>query len=169
MQLLNMIEEACCGKNAQEFVTMLANNYQTVSEYMESDKQFSESFKMSCIRLSNTTSYLYQFVGSLGLCGQDRPTSFATVMNLLHIVVSPAKHNRMMSGFLIKVIFMFCYLMMGVQAEKFELKTTADHVLISTNIDTVEYVTATEIFPLDPIFDQIGRLNSSLSMIQGLL
>ena len=101
MQVLNMIEEASCGKNAQEFVTTLANQYQTVSEYMESDEQFRESFKMSCIKLSNSTSYMYQFVGSLGLVGQDRPTSFATVMNLLHIVVSPTKHNRMMAAFLI--------------------------------------------------------------------
>ena len=164
-----MIEEASCGKNAQEFVTTLANQYQTVSEYMESDEQFRESFKMSCIKLSNSTSYMYQFVGSLGLVGQDRPTSFATVMNLLHIVVSPTKHNRMMAAFLIKVIVIFSCLIMGVQAGDFEVKTTADHVLISTNIATVEYAEITEIFPLDPIFNQIARLNGSLSMIQGLL
>ena len=164
-----MVEEAICGKNAQEFVTMLANQYQTVSEYMESDEQFRESFKMSCIKLSNSTSYMYQFLGSLGLVGEDRPTSFATVMNLLHIVVSPKKHNRMMAGFLIKVIVIFSYLILGVQAGDYEIKTTADHVLISSNIDTVEYAEITELFPLEPIFSQVSQLNSTLSMIQGLL
>ena len=94
MQLLNMVEEAICGKNTQEFIELLANQYQSVSEYMESDENFKESFKMSCVRLSNSTSYMYQFLGGLGLVGEDRPTSFATVMNLLHIVVSPKKHNE---------------------------------------------------------------------------
>ena len=168
-QLLNMVEEASCGKNAQEFVTMLSNHYQTVSEYMRTDKQFSESFKMSCIKLANTTSYMYHFVASLGLVGQDRPTSFATIMNLLHIVVSPEKHNRMMAGFLIKVMFLLSYLMRGIHAENYEIKTTENHVLISTQISTIEYVEITEAFSLDPIFTQIERLNDSLSIIQSLL
>merc|ERR1712212_35016 len=64
---------------------------------------------MSCVKLSNSSSYMYQFLGGLKLVGEDRPTSFATVMNLLHIVVSPKKHNRMMAGFLIKVILIISY------------------------------------------------------------
>ena len=39
-----MVEEAVCGKNTQEFVELLANQYQSVSEYMESDENFKESF-----------------------------------------------------------------------------------------------------------------------------
>ena len=169
MQLLNMVEEAVCGKNTQEFVELLANQYQSVSEYMESDENFKESFKMSCVRLSNSTSYMYQFLGGLGLVGEDRPTSFATVMNLLHIVVSPKKHNRMMAGFLTKVILIISYLIMGVQAGDYKIETTAEHVLISSNIDTVEYAEISERFSLEPIFNQILKLNSTLSLIQGLL
>ena len=164
-----MVEEAICGKNTQEFVELLANQYQSVSEYMESDENFKESFKMSCVRLSNSTSYMYQFLGALGLVGEDRPTSFATVMNLLHIVVSPKKHNRMMAGFLIKVILILSCLTLEVQAEDYKIETAADHVLISSNIDTVEYAEITEQFSLEPIFNQISKINSTLSLIQGLL
>ena len=169
MELLNMVEEAVCGKNTQEFVELLANQYQSVSEYMESDENFKESFKMSCVRLSNSTSYMYQFLGGLGLVGEDRPTSFATVMNLLHIVVSPKKHNRMTAGFLTKVILIIFYLIMGIQAGDFKIETTAEHVLISSNIDTVQYTEISERFSLEPIFNQISKLNSTLSLIQGLL
>ena len=137
MELLNMVEEAVCGKNTQEFVELLANQYKSVSEYMESDENFKESFKMSCVRLSNSTSYMYQFLGGLGLVGEDRPTSFATVMNLLHIVVSPKKHNRMTAGFLTKVILIISYLIMGVQAGDYTIETTA--VQISTRYSTQKY------------------------------
>ena len=164
-----MVEEAICGKNTQEFVELLANQYQSVSEFMESDENFKASFKMSCVRLSNSTSYMYQFLGALGLVGEDRPTSFATVMNLLHIVVSPKKHNRMMAGFLTKVCFIMACLTLVVKAEDYKIETTADHVLISSNIDTVEYAEITEQYSLEPIFNQIAKLNSTLSEIQGLL
>ena len=161
MELLNMVEEAVCGKNTQEFVELLANQYQSVSEYMESDENFKESFKMSCVKLSNSSSYMYQFLGGLGLVGEDRPTSFATVMNLLHIVVSPKKHNRMTAGFLTKVILIISYLIMGVQAGDYKIETTAEHVLISSNIDTIQYAEISERFSLEPIFNEILKLNST--------
>merc|ERR1712208_211674 len=124
---------------------------------------------MSCVKLSNSSSYMYQFLGGLKLVGEDRPTSFVTVMNLLHIVVSPKKHNRMTAGFLTKVILIISYLIMGVQAGDYKIETTAEHVLISSNIDTVQYAEISERFSLEPIFNQILKLNSTLSLIQGLL
>ena len=169
MELLNLVEEAGCGKNTQEFIELLANQYKLVSEYMESDENFKESFKMSCVKLSNSSSYMYQFLGGLKLVGEDRPTSFATIMNLLHIVVSPKKHNRMTAGFLTKVILMFFYLIMGTQAGEFKIETNTEHVLITSNIDTVQYTEISEQFSLEPIFNQISKLNRTLSLIQGLL
>merc|ERR1712015_342097 len=124
---------------------------------------------MSCVKLSNSSSYMYQFLGGLKLVGEDRPTSFATIMNLLHIVVSPKKHNRMTAGFLTKVILMIFYLIMGTQAGEFKIETNAEHVLISSNIDTVQYTEISEQFSLEPIFNQITKLNRTLSLIQGLL
>ena len=169
MELLNLVEEAGCGNNTQEFIELLANQYKLVSEYMESDQNFKESFQMSCVKLSNSSSYMYQFLGGLKLVGEDRPTSFATIMNLLHIVVSPKKHNRMTAGFLTKVILMFFYLIMGTQAGEFKIETNTEHVLITSNIDTVQYTEISEQFSLEPIFNQISKLNRTLSLIQGLL
>ena len=109
MTLMNMAESAICGQNTQEFVEMIANHHQPLSTFMESDENFRASFRMSCIRLANNSSYMYHFLAALGLVGEDRPTSFATIMNLMHIVTSPKKHHRMMSAFLIKVmLFIGC-------------------------------------------------------------
>ena len=169
MQLMNMAEEAICGQKTQEFVELVANNYQPLSTFLENDENFRASFRMSCIRLANSSSYLYHFLAALGLVGEDRPTSFATVMNLMHIVTSPKKHHRMMSGFLIKVIlFIFC-ITTGVQAWDYKVETTAEHILINSHIDTIEYAEITEQFTLKPIFDQMARINSTLKLIQGLL
>ena len=146
MTFMNLAESAVCGQSTQEFVEVIANNHQALSTFMESDKNFRESFKMSCIRLANNSSYMYHFLASLGLVGEDRPTSFATIMNLLHIVTSPKMHHRMMSAFLIKVMLFIGCLISGTHAGDYKIETTAEHILISSNIDTVEYAEITEQF-----------------------
>ena len=107
MTFMNLAEDAVSGQSTQEFIEVIANNHQALVTFMESDKSFSESFKMSCVRLSNHSSYLYHFLGALKLVGEDRPTSFATVINLLHTVTSPKRHHKMMTSFLIKVTLFF--------------------------------------------------------------
>ena len=39
---MNMAEEAICGQNTQEFVELLANQYQSVSGFMESVERLFE-------------------------------------------------------------------------------------------------------------------------------
>ena len=166
---MNLAENAVSEQSTHEFIEVIANNHQALVTFMEADKSFSESFKMSCVRISNHSSYLYHFLGALKLVGEDRPTSFATVINLLHTVTSPKRHHKMMSRFLIKVTLFFGCLISGAYAKDYNIETTADHVLIYSSIDTVKYTEISEIYPLDPILNQIVKLNKTLSLIQGLL
>ena len=59
MQLMSLAEEAICGQKTQEFVELVATNYQPLSTFLENDENFRASFRMSCIRLANSSSYLY--------------------------------------------------------------------------------------------------------------
>merc|ERR1711891_142916 len=75
----------------------------------------------------------------------------------------------MMSSFLIKVTLLFGCLVSGAYAKDYNIETTEDHILIYSSIDTVKYTEISEIYPLDPILNQIVKLNKTLSLIQGLL
>ena len=57
----------------------------------------------------------------------------------------------------------------GAQALEFSVESTSDHVLINTPVNTVEYVEFTEEFTLEPMYEQMMRINESLNLIKGLM
>ena len=106
MMFLHLAEEAVCKQKTNEFIETVANNHAALSKYLESDENFNASFRMSCIRLAATSSYVYHFLAAIKLVGEDRPTTFPIIINLLHVATSQKKHHRMMTGFLTKVILL---------------------------------------------------------------
>ena len=116
MNFLNLAEEAVCKQKVAEFVETVASNHASLSKYLESDENFNSSFRMSCIRLAATSSYVYHFLAAIKLVGEDRPTTFPTIINLLHVATSPKKHHRTMTGLLIKVIVLISCIMSGAHA-----------------------------------------------------
>ena len=168
-QLMNLAEKVICGENPTEFVEAIANNYQAVTRFLANDENFRSSFLVSCVRVGNVSSYLYQFLASVELVGSDRPTTFATIMNLLWVTLSPKPHHRLMMPFLMKVTILLGFMLSGAQALEFSVESTSDHVLINTPVNTAEYVEFTEEFTLEPMYEQMMRINESLSLIKGLM
>ena len=58
-------------------------------------------------------------------------------------------------------------MMSGVESLDFSVESTSEHVLINTPVDTVEYGEITEQFTLQPVYEQMMRINESLSLIKG--
>ena len=81
MNFLNLAEEAVCKQKVAEFVETVASNHASLSKYLESDENFNSSFRMSCIRLAATSSYVYHFLAAIKLVGEDRPTTFPSTKN----------------------------------------------------------------------------------------
>ena len=100
MMFLHLVEEAVCKQKTNEFMETVANDHAALSKYLESDENFNSSFRMSCIRLAATSSLMYHFLAAIKLVGEDRPTTFPIIINLLHVATSQKKHHRMMTGFL---------------------------------------------------------------------
>ena len=169
MQLISLCEEAICGQKISEFVGLVADNYQAISRFLESDANFNASFRMSCVRLANVSSYLYHFLAAVKLVGEDRPTTFPTIVNLLHVATSSKRQHRMMSGFLTKVFVFLSYITSIVHASEYNIENTMGHLLINTQVDTMSYSEITEEFTLKPIFDQMEKINNSLKLIEGLM
>ena len=169
IQLINLCEEAISGKGISEFVGLMAEQYQRISQFMEEDSNFNASFRMSCVRLANVSSYLYHFLAGLQLVTEDRPTSFPTIVNLLHVVTSNKRQHRMMSALLMKVIMFFIIVTSRVHALDYNIEITTGHLLLTTHVDTTEYSEITEEFTLEPIFEQMKKINNSLKLIEGLM
>ena len=128
-QLMDLAEKAICEQKTSEFVEIIANSYQTVTRLLGYYENFCSSFPMSCIRLGNVSSYLYHFLASINLIRSDHPTSFATLMNLMYVAVSPRPHHRLMSPFLMKVIILINCMMSGVESLDFSVESTSEHIL----------------------------------------
>ena len=120
---LHLAEEAVCKQKTSEFIETVARENVVLQQYLESDVNFNASFRTSCIRLAATSSYMYHFLGSMKLVGEDRPTTFPIIINLLHVATSQKKHHRMMTGFLTKVSLLL-FLVSGVNAGNYNIETT---------------------------------------------
>ena len=159
-------------KRSDGFMELIMRNHSVLVKYMASDKQFYSAFKVLCVKLANVSSLMYSFLASLELVSDARPTTFATIANLLFTTLSHKKEHQVMTPLLVKV--MYITLLVGgfvpcVGGVEYVVESTNDHIMVSSDIRTEQYQELSEIFSLEPLFEQLKLVDKSLETIKSFM
>ena len=169
---LELASETLQSRKTGEFMKEVFSHAGTLTDYLNMDVAFKKNFQTLAVRIGSSSSMLFNFLASLKIIPEHRPPSFATIINSLFVMVSEKKEQQLLIPLLIKVILCFYLcLVPGCFALEvdYTIETTENHLMLSTPTKTVEFEEYTEIFPMNPIFDQISLLSEALLKIRGFM
>ena len=171
IQWLELLENTLVTRETSYCMEVIAKNYNALYSYLNSDENFKNSFLTLCLKVSNINALMYVFLASYDLVLGERPCTWNTIANHVHLITSTKREHRDCIGFLTKVIILLFILISVAKSESldFQIEKDENYILITSSVATVQYKEMTEQYDLNTYYDQMSLIDSSLTTIKQLM